>query len=107
MRFIIYTLNGCKACQEREDIHNQIAMMLEGMGVETLGITYGHVNGSNYYPYEEHDKLCRKPGDASNYTAPVYILEDESNVVKLPDLSQYPQPRQYADYIGSVVQQLD
>lgn len=106
MRFVIYTLNGCKVCEQRESLHNNIAKLLEEMGIETLGITYGQINGTNYYPFDEHDKLCRKPGDPSNYVAPVYILEDENNVAKLADLAQYPGADQYVDYVDTVAEQL-
>jgi hypothetical protein len=106
MKFIIYTLNGCRECIQREDIHNDIAELLDEMGVSTVGIKYGQVDGVNYYPLEEHDKLCRKTDDSSKYVAPVYIFEDDENVIKMPDVSQYPTASTYSAYVGSVMQQL-
>jgi hypothetical protein len=106
MRFVIYTLNNCKVCTQRDELHNAISEGLRQMGVETLGIMYGQVNGNNYYPYPEHDTLCRKNGAGSNYVAPVYILEDDNNVIKMPDPAQYQGAEGYVNYVDSVLQQL-
>ena len=106
MRFFIYKLNGCSVCMQREGAHNDIATLLERVGIETIGVNYGHIDGKDYYPFPQHDNLCRKPSDASNYVAPVYILEDDKNTVKMPDIAQYPNANDYAQYVMSIASQL-
>lgn len=106
MRFFIYKLNGCKVCTQREDSHSSIANLLEGVGIETIGVTYGHVDGQDYYPYTQHDRYCRNPNNASNYVAPVYILEDDNNIVKMADISGYTNANEYAQYVVGIARQL-
>lgn len=106
MRFIIYLLNGCQLCDERAELHNELANMLQSIGVETVGVIYGNVSGENYYPLDEHDGLCRKEGDPYKYAAPSYILEVGDVTLKLPDVGNYDTPHSYVNYISHVLQRL-
>lgn len=107
MKLIIYTLQGCKICTVRQKFHNDLAEILKDMGIETLGILYGMINGKRYEPFSQHDHLCRKPDNMANYMAPVYILESDDAVVKLEDFGQYKNTEAYADYIQSVIDKID
>lgn len=69
---------------------------------------YGEIDGKRYEPYDEHDSLCRKPGNPMAYTAPVYILEEENEItVKLADMSQYRTVDKYVEYINSILEQIE
>lgn len=102
MKFIIYTLSGCKTCMIRQQFHNEIADMLSQANIDTTGITYGMINNERYEPFPEHDALCRKP-DQSSYVAPVYILEDDSATVKLEDPSKFKDSVDYSNYVMGMV----
>lgn len=106
MRFFIYELNQCKICLQREPLHEQLASLLKSVGIPTIVVTIGNVDGDNYYPLSEHDTYCRKPNNAASYVAPVYILETNESVVKMPDISAYASMKDYAQYVMSVLQQL-
>ena len=103
MQLIIYTLSNCKVCKDRQNYHNEVCESLQEMGINTQGIMFGHVNGKTYLPMEAHDKVCRKANDSSKYAAPVYILEDDQNMVKLADFSAYKTPENYVEYIRHVI----
>lgn len=107
MKLLIYTLNNCKVCAARTEAHNQLAEMLSGMDVEVLGVQFGEIDGVRYVPYDQHDQFCRKPNDPMKYTAPVYILESDDAVIGLEDFSKYRTADRYAEYIASMIAQLD
>lgn len=103
MRLVIYTLQGCKVCSSRQGLHNQLASLLDSLGIEQLGILIGQVNGRSYLPMPDHDALCRKPNDPTKYIAPIYILEDDDVVIKLDDISSHKTLTDYVKYIEQVL----
>jgi hypothetical protein len=77
------------------------------MGIEVMGVIYGEINGERYEPYPEHDHLCRKKDNPMAYTAPVYIIDDGDNVVKLADMGDYKTVDKYVEYIDNVISQIE
>lgn len=93
MSLIIYTLSNCKVCQQRQRLHNQVHQSLKNRGIELYGEMFGNVTidgkSETRLPYEEHDQLCRKEGDPSKYTAPVYILEVDDAIAKIKNIAEF------------------
>lgn len=106
MKLYIYRLEGCKTCLRRQPQHNKLASYLNQMDIEVQGVLFGMVNGSRIDPLPEHDGLCRKDDDSMKYHAPVYILETDDAVVKLPDLGKYSTVEEYVDAITAVIQEI-
>lgn len=107
MKLIIYTLPNCKVCEYRVPMHNAICDALKELGIDTLCIQFGTIDGATYLPLEEHDSLCRKPEDPMKYTAPVYIYEDDNNRAKLADPKVFETPENYVEHIKQVVSNLN
>lgn len=106
MQLIIYTLNHCKICESRQQVHNLMHQMLESQGIDMMEIMYGNINGERIEPYPEHDQLCRKPDNQMSYTAPVYLLQDGENCAKLADMLDYRTVDKYVNYVLQIADQL-
>ncbi len=107
MRLVIYTLQGCKVCSGRQELHNQLAELMNSLDIEQVGILIGQVNGRSYVPLADHDTLCRKPGDATKYIAPIYILETDDTVIKLDDMGSHKSLQDYVTYIQNTLANVD
>lgn len=105
MKLIVYVMNGCATCSQREEAHYDLSERLFDQGVEFEAIVFGKVGDETYFPHEQHDDLCRKPGDPMKYISPVYILETDTSIVKLQDMGKYGDTQQYADYVFGVLNQ--
>lgn len=103
MKLYIYRLEGCKTCMRRQDQHNELAGYMAQLDVEVVGVLFGMVNGERVEPLPEHDQLCRKEDDQMKYQAPVYILDADEAVIKLPDMGNYQSTQQYAEAIVDIV----
>lgn len=93
MSLIIYTLSNCKVCQQRQRLHNHVHQSLAKRNIELYGEMFGNITidgkSETRLPHEEHDQLCRKEGDATKYTAPVYILEVDDTIAKIKNISEF------------------
>ena len=103
MKLYIYRLEGCKTCMRRQDQHNQLAEYMAQLNVEVVGIHFGMIQGTRVDPLPEHDQLCRKDDDHMKYQAPIYILEIEDAVIKLPDMGGYSDAEQYTEAVVDIV----
>ena len=90
----------------KRQAHNELYRLLAEYGIDMEGITYGIINGETYGPRKEHDGLCRKPDNRMAYGAPIYILETDEHVIKLPDMGIYRSPVDYADAIDEIVEKV-
>jgi len=88
---------------KRQPQHNQLAGYMNQLGIEVVGIHFGMIQGARVDPLPEHDQLCRKDDDQMKYQAPVYILEIDDAVIKLPDLGGYPSVQQYVETVVDIV----
>lgn len=100
MKLYIYRLQGCKTCMRRQQQHNELANYMNSFDVEVVGVLFGMVDGERVNPLPEHDGLCRKDNDQMKYQAPVYILEIEDAVIKLPDLGT---TNTVEEYVNNVI----
>lgn len=106
MKLFVYTLQGCKTCVKRQEIHNQLCAYMKELGVDLIGVRYGMINGSRYEPLEEHDQLCRKPENPGKYLAPCYILECGDVIMKLEDMGNFSSTEDYANYIDEMIEKV-
>lgn len=108
MKFIIYSLHGCKSCKDRQEFHNIIADKLAECDIVTEGITYGLIDNMTYHPRDEHDDLCRKKSNNGQmaYYSPVYILEHDTAIVKLPDPSTVSNSNEYIERVIDIAENI-
>lgn len=99
MKLYVYRLQGCKSCLSRQRQHNELSNILLKYNIEMIGVIFGMVDGQRVEPLPEHDQLCRKIDDPMKYHAPVYILESDDTIIKLPDMEEFPSVQQYAEEI--------
>jgi len=76
---------------------------MQGNDIEVVGVLFGMVNGEPVVPFPQHDDLCRKENDPMKYQAPVYILETENTVIKLPDIDAYPNIKEYSNAVVGIL----
>lgn len=73
------------------------------MDVEVVGVLFGMIDGARVDPLPEHDSLCRKENDQMKYQAPVYILEVDDTIIKLPDMGNFNTTEEYTNAIVDIV----
>lgn len=106
MKLYIYMMPNCKTCQSRSDYHELLSRTLLDMGIESVAVEVGEIDGKMYLPFEQHDSLCRKKDNPMAYSTPSYIIDVDDAAAKLADPSMYSDSNAYAQYILDTVKQM-